>query len=334
MNEHINTYIRFEIAIIGPENAGKSSILRCFMKGDFDEDEPSTAGADFQVYTNVEQKIKLAIWDAAGAEKFDALLPTYFPNKTALLLVIPITMEYKMAETCVNKYISMLKANNSENAKRVLIFSKSDLRDDKSLTDPQLNQLWRLLETDIPYSICSAKNNENIEEVFSVITKKTPSPAENLWLNANTFDETICNKSISESLWTNIDKLDNAICKEILNKLRIEIADKKDWNLNFFGGSRISFIDMDENKTNFKVPNGVARICELLNYFVSHRHPTISYKEALKQIIVIFQSKLNKRKLLRNDNTMHFYCSSFNNIEKQIKDSLCDMRQTNTNGHL
>ena len=67
----------FKLLLIGEAGVGKSSILLRFTDDLFDDHQPSTIGVDFKLKMMNQggKKVKIAIWDTAGQEKFHCLIP-------------------------------------------------------------------------------------------------------------------------------------------------------------------------------------------------------------------------------------------------------------------
>ncbi|HXV97421.1 MAG TPA: GTP-binding protein, partial [Anaerolineae bacterium] len=60
--------LRYKVAIIGDGNVGKTTLLRRFATGMFQESRIMTIGVDFQTVAvkTGDQSFKLTVWDLAG----------------------------------------------------------------------------------------------------------------------------------------------------------------------------------------------------------------------------------------------------------------------------
>lgn len=72
---------QFRLILIGDSTVGKSSILRYFTDGKFEDACDPTVGVDFyarlmEVKPGV--RVKLQIWDTAGQERFRYLSHSFF----------------------------------------------------------------------------------------------------------------------------------------------------------------------------------------------------------------------------------------------------------------
>ena len=83
----------FKVVLIGGSSVGKSSIVSKFIFNEFNENQYSTIGAAFITKTIVIDNInvKLELWDTAGQEKFDSLVPMYYRNAHAVIVVYDVT---------------------------------------------------------------------------------------------------------------------------------------------------------------------------------------------------------------------------------------------------
>ncbi|CAK9300548.1 unnamed protein product [Gordionus sp. m RMFG-2023] len=82
-----------KILIIGESGVGKSSLLLRFTDDKFDPEQGATIGVDFKVTTMDvnDNRVKLAIWDTAGEERFRALTPSYYRGAHGVILVYDVT---------------------------------------------------------------------------------------------------------------------------------------------------------------------------------------------------------------------------------------------------
>lgn len=82
-----------KVCILGGTGVGKSSILRRFVKNEFDEAEQTTLGAAFldKIVVFREKTYRFQIWDTAGQEKYAPLANIYYRDCDVALLVYDIT---------------------------------------------------------------------------------------------------------------------------------------------------------------------------------------------------------------------------------------------------
>ncbi len=82
-----------KVVIAGDANAGKTSLIRRYCTGMFEESRVATIGVDFQIkIVEVGGKIiKLSIWDIAGQERFGAFRDTFYRGARSVAMVYDVT---------------------------------------------------------------------------------------------------------------------------------------------------------------------------------------------------------------------------------------------------
>jgi small GTP-binding protein len=85
--------LKGKIILIGNANVGKTSIFNYKISRDFQEKYKSTIGANYQkVKIEVDsKKIILYVWDTAGQDNYRNLVPYYFRDTQAVLIVFSVT---------------------------------------------------------------------------------------------------------------------------------------------------------------------------------------------------------------------------------------------------
>ena len=86
-------YPSFKICILGSETVGKTALLNRYITGFFQTDYKPTIAAAFVSSQEIveSQVIILNIWDTAGQEKYQSMMPLYLRNVDLIILVLDIT---------------------------------------------------------------------------------------------------------------------------------------------------------------------------------------------------------------------------------------------------
>jgi len=178
----------FKLLIIGDSGVGKSSLLLRFADNTFSGSYITTIGVDFKIRT-VEiggEKVKLQIWDTAGQERFRTITSTYYRGTHGVIVVYDV----QSAESFVNvkRWLHEIE-QNCDSVNRILVGNKDDSPDKKVVetTDAQkfANQInVSLFET-------SAKDNKNVEEMFTEITRQVLQTKKNSQNAANSPSDTV-----------------------------------------------------------------------------------------------------------------------------------------------
>lgn len=118
---------------------GKTSMTLKFTKNEFNEDQESSINACYLEkelkLINHDRKVKLAIWDTAGQEKYNAVAPVYYRDALGAIVVYEIVSTESFEK--VKKWVNELRehANNKE----IIIMiagNKSDMENQRRV-DPK-----------------------------------------------------------------------------------------------------------------------------------------------------------------------------------------------------
>ena len=86
LNDSTSYDYQLRFVLVGDSTVGKSSLLKYFVSGEFNNDSQPTVGVDFYVRTmDIDDgvRIKLQLWDTAGQERFRFFL-LYLVNTSLL----------------------------------------------------------------------------------------------------------------------------------------------------------------------------------------------------------------------------------------------------------
>jgi small GTP-binding protein len=165
---HMKNYI-FKILITGNASVGKTSLLRRYVDGMFDESTVMTVGADFftkeLVFDNARCLIQL--WDLGGQERFRYLLESFVMGARGALLLIDLTRMPKIND--VLEWVNITRLHDI-NLPILLVGTKLDLEDLLAVDDESAIHLKNTFNM-IDYIKTSAKTGYNIDKVFDVLIK-------------------------------------------------------------------------------------------------------------------------------------------------------------------
>ena len=168
-NNSDNNEIVFKIITLGDSGVGKSSIIKRYISGKFEEKTISTIGfGSFNKEITVKgTKIKLNLIDTAGQENYRALSASYIKNADGALFVFAYNdkKSFDGIKQWLNNYKD-INPNLDFNKKipAYLVGNKCDLE----LVDIDKEEIEKLKEENnfYDYIKTSAKEGDNIEEVF------------------------------------------------------------------------------------------------------------------------------------------------------------------------
>lgn len=160
--------IQRKICLLGDIAVGKTSLVRRFVEGKFDDKYLSTIGVKISRKTleQPDSKLNLLIWDLAGGDDFSKAGASYLRGAAGALIVCDLTRPDTI--NAYHYYAEQLK-EISPQAKLLFLGNKSDLEDKRRLTDEQLaeaSQRW-----DSSYLLTSAKTGLNVEEAFQLLAQ-------------------------------------------------------------------------------------------------------------------------------------------------------------------
>ncbi|KAG7223998.1 hypothetical protein INR49_015255, partial [Caranx melampygus] len=158
-----------KIVIVGDGGCGKTSLLMVYAKGDFPEKyAPSVFEKYATTITLGGKVIKLNLYDTAGQDDYDRLRPLSYQEANLVLVCFDWFPEVK--HFCREVPV-------------ILIGCKTDLRKDKEcsrklkalnlapITYIQGEETRQQMNAEL-YLECSAKYQENVEDIFREATKK------------------------------------------------------------------------------------------------------------------------------------------------------------------
>ncbi|KAM9307245.1 rho-related GTP-binding protein RhoF [Pholidichthys leucotaenia] len=171
-----------KIVIVGDGGCGKTSLLMVYAKGDFPE---KYAPSVFEKYSTTislgGKEIKLNLYDTAGQEDYDRLRPLSYQEANLVLVCFDVTNPTSF-ENILIKWYPEVKHFCSDTP-LILIGCKTDLRKDKEctrrlkatnqapITYIQGEETRQHMNAEL-YLECSAKYQENVDDIFREATKK------------------------------------------------------------------------------------------------------------------------------------------------------------------
>ncbi|XP_020485460.1 rho-related GTP-binding protein RhoF [Labrus bergylta] len=172
-----------KIVIVGDGGCGKTSLLMVYAKGDFPEKyAPSVFEKYVTTITLGGKEIKLNLYDTAGQEDYDRLRPLSYQEANLVLVCFDVTNPTSF-ENVMIKWHPEVK-HFCRDTPVILIGCKTDLRKDKEctrklkamdlapITYTQGEETRQQMNAEL-YLECSAKHQENVDDIFREATKRT-----------------------------------------------------------------------------------------------------------------------------------------------------------------
>ena len=191
---------RIKLIVTGPVGVGKTSVLEYFVLNKFQRFMDSTIGATFHtkdMYID-EQKVSYEIWDTAGQERYRSLLPLYYRQSHAVLLVYDYSAPDGIERLISEKWLEEVYRHHQGEVPPIvyLVSNKIDLVPDQSSVKDILDQKHQKLTTyasekGLDFYQVSAKTGENIISMFHGLAKKCVDEGQyktSIATNSNTFN--------------------------------------------------------------------------------------------------------------------------------------------------
>uniref|UniRef100_A0A7S2C9B9 Uncharacterized protein n=1 Tax=Haptolina brevifila TaxID=156173 RepID=A0A7S2C9B9_9EUKA len=163
-----------KLVLLGDSNVGKSSLVRRFVKNQFDADCPTTVGAAFLQWPvqieGTDDKVQYGIWDTAGSERYKALAPMYYRGAEAAIIVYDMT-SFESFEGA-KSWVRELRLYGQPNVVVALAANKSDM-DQYRVVPKQEGETYAKGE-ELMYFETSAKTSACVSEMFVKLAQELP----------------------------------------------------------------------------------------------------------------------------------------------------------------
>ncbi|WP_298778055.1 Rab family GTPase [uncultured Polaribacter sp.] len=155
-----------KVLLVGNFGVGKTSLIKRFVLNEFSEDYISTIGVrvSSKIVSFTGQEVKLLIWDVAGVDGNEKIPKSYFLGASAAMYVFDLSRE----ETYLNLKSQLNSVKElSGLSKFTVVGNKKDL-----VSVEKIEEIKNNLEVPIDL-ITSAKENNNVEEAFVLLTQQS-----------------------------------------------------------------------------------------------------------------------------------------------------------------
>ena len=159
-----------KVALVGDYGVGKSCIVSRFTKDYFPLNEMTTLGVDFdcKIMDYKENQYKIQIWDTAGQEKFQSIVKSYIRDLNVCILVYDVT-QYKTYINLKKWLDHVIQISDSDELYIQVVGNKNDLRG-REVPKDEVEEYCK--ENNLGYIECSAKNDNNIDEIFREVVEQ------------------------------------------------------------------------------------------------------------------------------------------------------------------
>jgi small GTP-binding protein len=152
----------YKVVLVGDGNVGKTSLVRRFCEGKFEDSRILTMGVDFQIKTVQlgQRTLRLSIWDVAGQDRFRTFRDQFYAGTLAAALVYDVTSPATFFNLARWRQEVL---NSTPGVPMVVVGNKKDLG---PVVPPGEVAGWARAEGQMPFLQASALTGENVEEFF------------------------------------------------------------------------------------------------------------------------------------------------------------------------
>lgn len=158
---------RIKVVFVGDSNVGKTSIVSR-QQGSYEETTEPTLGASMvclkKYVEELGRTVELTIWDTAGQEKYQGLMPMYFRGANVAVCVCDCTVEDSLEH--IKKWNDLVDKHTDSSTTRVLVVNKIDL--DSKLDEIQISHVAGFINASMTCKT-SAHTGEGVEALFNWI---------------------------------------------------------------------------------------------------------------------------------------------------------------------
>lgn len=164
------TYLK--VVLLGKVNSGKTCLVTRYITRSFSEETPSTIGAAFcrkDLYIQG-RNLSLAIWDTAGAERYQAMSAMYYRSARAALICFDLTDSTSFDKA--KYWVDQVKAAEPD-CRIYLCGTKLDLIEEalqpREVQSRTVINYGREIDSDVFET--SSKRGTNIDQVFEKVAE-------------------------------------------------------------------------------------------------------------------------------------------------------------------
>ncbi|MFT5194114.1 MAG: small GTP-binding protein [Cellvibrionaceae bacterium] len=165
--------VQKKICLLGDFSVGKTSLVRQYVEGRFDDSYLSTIGVKISKktidITHEDAVVKLLIWDLAGGDGYSKVTSGYLTGAAGILMVCDVTRKSTLA--MLDIYSKQLEKVNKKEIPVVILINKIDLIEKREISDQSIINIAERLDAE--WLFTSAKTGEGTENGFSLLASKT-----------------------------------------------------------------------------------------------------------------------------------------------------------------
>lgn len=157
--------IQKKICLLGEFAVGKTSLVRRFVEGRFEDKYLSTIGVKIsrRVLLRPSSQLNLLVWDLAGSEEFNSQ-SAYVRGAAGAVVVCDLTRRETLAG--LERYAKQMQAANGP-VPLVFAANKADLTQERVIAEAELHAVAQTWHASLWHT--SAKTGHNVEAAFEAL---------------------------------------------------------------------------------------------------------------------------------------------------------------------
>ena len=161
--------VQKKVCMVGDFAVGKTSLVRQFVEGLFDDKYLTTVGVKIsqKMIKKDDKQLKMILWDLSGGSEFDHVIPSYLRGSAGGIIVCDVTRKDTVKR--LEQYVAAIR-KASPKVHLFMAANKMDLKAERQIDDAELEKLKKNLGFD--YCLTSAKSGENVEVLFQRLAVK------------------------------------------------------------------------------------------------------------------------------------------------------------------
>jgi len=159
-----------KVILLGQGSVGKTSVIRRFVRQDFEHDYKTTVGSNFlikRLELDDETRMTMQIWDLSGQDSFRSIRTQYFLHSHGGIMVFDLTRKDTLAD--LDKWYIDFKEKAGD-VPLMLFGNKSDLLDERAVTNEE--GLKKAKKYGATFYETSALDGTGVEESFFLLAKQ------------------------------------------------------------------------------------------------------------------------------------------------------------------
>lgn len=154
--------IQKKICLLGGSSVGKTSLVRQFVQGIFDDKYLTTIGVkvDKKIVAIDDKEIQFLLWDIEGVDQYAHFQQRYLRGASAVIIVVDQTRP----QSLLDAFEIFNQVKQLSNNPAILAINKSDLAAEIDINQAQFQQFQA--QFDLAFQT-SAKTGAQVESLFS-----------------------------------------------------------------------------------------------------------------------------------------------------------------------